>query len=311
MELFPYDIQKCPITLASWVYDSSQLQLLPKHDVAILGTSHWDVSKNWIIQNFTGKRSVVNYEEPIGTVTYDQMDFSISLKRKSGFYVLTLLVPCYLISIIACLCYTIPPQDSDRISLLLTTFLAIMVFVLVVLEIVPEESDTVPLFSKFLLKVILLNMGHIFYCTFVCGLHSMDQICIGPPGCLVTWAKCMTSCMKPSDYHLSSNRSKKVILQQGSPRMLAKSASTPQLNKGNIQGNLENQIDIRTNSSKGDTDHVPDIPPKSNDIDDKNAIGEQHIKEWRMVFKAMDILLFIVIFLGLTGYFLGILVIYS
>ncbi len=40
-------------------------------------------------------------------------------------------------------------ERDERISLLVTTFLAIVVFVLVVLEMVPEESDSVPLFCEY------------------------------------------------------------------------------------------------------------------------------------------------------------------
>ncbi len=133
---------------------------------------------------------MISYVEISGN---DHVDFSICLERKSTFFVLNLLFPCYLISIFACLCFVIPPQGGERINLLLTTFLAILVFVIVVSDIVPAESDTVPLFSKFLLMVMLLNMLQLFYCTFVCGINTMDQICFGPPKCLVTWAKCMTS----------------------------------------------------------------------------------------------------------------------
>ncbi len=45
-------------------------------------------------------------------------------------------------------------EGADRINLLLTTFLAILVFVLVVLEIVPEESDTLPMFCECLCRVL-------------------------------------------------------------------------------------------------------------------------------------------------------------
>ncbi len=155
IELFPFDIQTCPIDISSYTYDSAQLQLSPLGGVAKLKQTNYksDVSKSWIIKNFTGRKGVHKGIDG-GNLRYDHMDFTITLKRKSTFYVLNLLLPCYLISIIACLCYAIPPQGGDRINLLLTTFLAIVVFVLVVLEIVPEESDTLPLFSQFLLEVI-------------------------------------------------------------------------------------------------------------------------------------------------------------
>ncbi len=48
-------------------------------------------------------------------------------------------------------CVRFATERDERISLLVTTFLAIVVFVLVVLEMVPEESDSVPLFCEFFL----------------------------------------------------------------------------------------------------------------------------------------------------------------
>ncbi len=196
MELFPFDVQSCLIVLAPWSYDNTQLRLWPTEDVATVGKFQWDVSKKWIIKDFTGRKNIEHYSAT--NRSYDEIIFAISLKRKSTFYVLNLLLPCCLISIIACLCYVIPPQGGDRINLLLTTFLSIVVFVLVVLEIVPEESDSLPLFSKFLLGVMLMNMFQIFYCICVCGINSTDEICFGPPRCLVTWATCMTSCWNRS-----------------------------------------------------------------------------------------------------------------
>ena len=72
-----------------------------------------------------------------------------SFQRKAFFYLINLILPCYLLSIIGCLSYLLPPDDTIRIELLVTVFLSIIVFVLVVLEIVPEESDTLPLFCTY------------------------------------------------------------------------------------------------------------------------------------------------------------------
>ncbi len=286
MELFPFDIQSCPVVLSPWSHDNTQLRLNPAENVALVGNHlKWDVSKKWIIQDFTAKKAVL--DEVHSDRFYDQMHFSITLRRKSTFYVLNLLLPCYLISIIAYLCYVIPPQGGDRINLLLATFLSIVVFVLVVLEIVPEESDTLPLFSKFLLEVMLMNMFQIFYCTAVCGLNSMDKIRLGPPKCLVTWAKCMISCTESS----YCNRSKLVTSKQEN------------IDSANPPEKPENETDIEfkilNENSNADTHG-----------DNQTIIPERNIKEWRIIFKVVDILLFMLTFLGLTGYFFGILVAY-
>ena len=315
IDLFPFDFQQCPIVLTSWSHDSLQLKLWPTQNVARVGTSQWDLSKSWIVTNFTASKSVYHFN----TRSYDHVDFSITLKRKSTFFVINLLVPCYLISIIACLCYAIPPQGSDRISLLLTTFLAILVFVLVVLEIVPEESDTLPLFSQFLLKVMLLNMLQLFYCAFVCGLNSLDQICLGPPKCLVTWAKCMTSCICGQSYRKRPkfNTSKQATMNQldlqhkVSPHGRPKMITLEQLNTRDIENTSDNQVHVKGNSLKEIADVAGNKNSKTGDIEEKIRIEEENIKEWRVVLKAVDVLLFTLNFLGLTGYFIAILVIYN
>ncbi len=80
--------------------------------------------------------------------------FIVFFQRKAFFFIINLLLPCYLLSLIACLSYLLPPDGGDRIALLVTVFLSIVVFVLVVLEIVPEESDTLPLFCKYQLLLM-------------------------------------------------------------------------------------------------------------------------------------------------------------
>ncbi len=292
MDLFPFDLQSCPVILSPWIYDNSQLKLHPAQHAARFGKL-LDMSKKWIIQDFRAEKSVLHDAEH--DRSYDQMHFSISLKRKSTFYVLNLLLPCYLISIIACLCYVIPPQGGDRINLLLTTFLSIVVFVLVVLEIVPEESDTLPLFSKFLLKVMLMNMFQILYCTVVCGLNDMDTIRIGPPKCLVTSAKCITSCLLSS----CCSRSTTAVSQHEDMN----TAATNSPGKPKAETEIEFTL-LHENNEE-------DLPGKiASPEENQSVLLEQNIKDWRIIFKAVDFMLFMLSFLGLTGYFLGVLLVY-
>ncbi len=317
IELFPFDVHHCPITLSPWVCSNYQIKLSPTQNVAVLGTSQWDVSKNWIVKNFTGTKSLINYEEIGGSIDgCDQMDFTIVLKRKSTFYVFNLLVPCYLISIIACLCYAIPLHGGERINLLLTTFLAIMVFVLVVLEIVPEESASLPLFSQFLLLVMMLNMLQLLYCTFVLGFNSRDRISFGPPKCLVTCAKFMKcnitlSCQKDPSHDISKHATWQ---RKVTPRVESKMAISQQLNIEDINGNAcdtNHAEHDEMKQIKENTKVAGDPLSINKNKNDKKAVEEENIKEWRVVLKALDVVLFILNFLGLTVYFIGIIVIYN
>ncbi len=280
--------------------------------------------------------------------TYDSINFSISLKRKSTFYVLNLLIPCYFISIIASLCFIIPPQGGDRVSLLLTTFLSIVVFVLIVSGIMPEENDSVPLFSQFLLTVMVVNMLQLIYCSFVFGLTNVDHMCIGPPRCLVTLAKYMTSCMTsycqqqsasnaskmqyvPSTDEFSScSESREAHLQQCVSRN-SKAKSHDQKENGETKTGITAAVKNNDDKFARDISDIHDVHmndgrkilkrkhevqsemanSRIDNLDDRKTIHKQKIKDWRLLFKTADVLFFALNVLGLTGYFLGLIVIYN
>ncbi len=321
--------------------------------MAVLENFPWDVSKKWIIKNFTGTKST--YHNQHSKRTYDSINFSISLKRKSTFYVLNLLVPCYFISIIASLCFIIPPQGGDRVSLLLTTFLSIVVFVLIVSGIMPEENDSVPLFSQFLLTVMVVNMLQLIYCSFVFGLTNVDHMCSGPPRCLVNLAKNMTSCMTYCQQQSDSNASKMqhvLSTDELSSHCEYREAHLQQWVEGNSKAGSNDQIHVELNNPKENSEVETGISAAVKNIDDqiagdiqdkhdmqtnggrkfsknkhevqsevdnskidflekRKAIHKQNIKDWRLLFKTFDFLFFVLNVLGLTGYFLGLIVIYN
>ena len=161
---------------------------------------------------------------------------------------------------------------------------------------------------------MLLNIAQIFYCTFVCGLHGMEQICFGPPRCMVTMATCMTSCFTTSHGQNNDNTDngspERVNSHETSPYRRLKPASLPPNDSENMQENSD-KIDVEMEFLKEATDAVKGIHPKSNDTDERKTVREENIKQWRVVLKAMDALLFILNFLGLTGYFVTILLIHK
>ncbi len=142
----------------------------------------------------------------------------------------------------------------------------------------------------------------------------MEQICFGPPKCLVTMAKSMTSCLTTSHDQNTDNADngspKMVNSHETSPYRRLKPASLPLNDSENMQENSD-KIDVEMELLKEVTDAVKCIPPKPNDTDERNTVREDNIKQWRVVFKAMDVLLFIFNFLGLTGYFVTILIIHN
>ncbi|KAL8202932.1 UNVERIFIED_CONTAM: Neuronal acetylcholine receptor subunit alpha-7 [Gekko kuhli] len=67
------------------------------------------------------------------------------MRRRTLYYGLNLLIPCVLISGLALLVFLLPADSGEKISLGITVLLSLTVFMLLVAEIMPATSDSVPL----------------------------------------------------------------------------------------------------------------------------------------------------------------------
>ncbi|XP_039708028.1 CHRNA7-FAM7A fusion protein-like [Pteropus medius] len=109
-------------------------------------TSGYITNGEWDLMGVPGKRSENFYEccqEP-----YPDVTFTVTIRRRTLYYGLNLLVPCVLISALALLVFLLPADSGEKISLGITVLLSLTVFMLLVAEIMPATSDSVPLIGK-------------------------------------------------------------------------------------------------------------------------------------------------------------------
>ncbi|XP_055077525.1 CHRNA7-FAM7A fusion protein-like [Periophthalmus magnuspinnatus] len=99
------------------------------------------------------KRNELYYEcckEP-----YPDVTFTVTMRRRTLYYGLNLLIPCVLISGLALLVFLLPADSGEKISLGITVLLSLTVFMLLVAEIMPATSDSVPLIGSSCIIVIV------------------------------------------------------------------------------------------------------------------------------------------------------------
>ena len=72
----------------------------------------------------------------------------LKLKRKPRFYLINIVAPCLLMSILDLLVFYLPPNSGEKVSLGITVLLAYSVFLLLIAENVPKTSECVPLIGK-------------------------------------------------------------------------------------------------------------------------------------------------------------------
>nr|XP_046256703.1 neuronal acetylcholine receptor subunit alpha-7-like isoform X2 [Scatophagus argus] len=147
---FPFDIQRCELKFGSWTFDGWLLDLQMKE----ADVSGYMPNGEWDLLEVPGGRHEVFYDccaEP-----YPDVTFVVTLRRRTLFYALNLLIPCVLLSSMTLLVFLLPANSGEKISLGITVLLSLTVFMLMVAEIMPATSDSVPLIGQYFASTMVI-----------------------------------------------------------------------------------------------------------------------------------------------------------
>ncbi|XP_018566635.1 neuronal acetylcholine receptor subunit alpha-7 isoform X1 [Anoplophora glabripennis] len=176
---FPFDDQHCDMKFGSWTYDGNQLDLVLNSEEGG-DLSDFITNGEWYLLGMPGKKNTIVYQccpEPYVDVT-----FTIQIRRRTLYYFFNLIVPCVLISSMALLGFTLPPDSGEKLTLGVTILLSLTVFLNLVAETLPQVSDAIPLLgtyfncimfmvaSSVVLTVVVLNYHHR-----TADIHEMPQ----------------------------------------------------------------------------------------------------------------------------------------
>lgn len=123
-----------------------QTQDSNKIDVGI-DLQDYYISVEWDIMKVPAVRNEKYYsccEEP-----YPDIMFYINLRRKTLFYTVNLIIPCVGISFLSILVFYLPSDSGEKVSLSISILLSLTVFFLLLVEIIPPTSITVPLLGEY------------------------------------------------------------------------------------------------------------------------------------------------------------------
>ncbi|PNJ07773.1 CHRNA7 isoform 20, partial [Pongo abelii] len=123
---FPFDVQHCKLKFGSWSYGGWSLDLQMQEA---------DIS---------------------GYIPNGEWDLVVTMRRRTLYYGLNLLIPCVLISALALLVFLLPADSGEKISLGITVLLSLTVFMLLVAEIMPATSDSVPLIAQYFASTMII-----------------------------------------------------------------------------------------------------------------------------------------------------------
>ncbi|XP_062276712.1 neuronal acetylcholine receptor subunit alpha-7-like [Scomber scombrus] len=165
---FPFDVQRCDLKFGSWTYGgwSLDLQMIEADITGYIANGEWDLVE------VPGRRNERFYDcckEP-----YPDVTFTVVMRRRTLYYGLNLLIPCVLISTLALLVFLLPADSGEKISLGITVLLSLTVFMLLVAEIMPATSDSVPLIAQYFATTMVIVGLSVIATVLVLQYHHHD-----------------------------------------------------------------------------------------------------------------------------------------
>lgn len=186
---YPFDVQKCEIELIKWLNHDQLVMIKPMLDN--MNLDFYSENGEWDIQSI----SQIIMPEIFEGLNTTKLTWTIELKRKSGFYILNIILPITVLSFLDVFCFMLPTEGSEKIGYSVSIFLTFSVFMLMISESLPKTSDEICLLSVFILlqvtysaliiiiNVLILKLVH------TGGDKEMDSKCL-------IWLKNICECMK-------------------------------------------------------------------------------------------------------------------
>ncbi|CAJ0574783.1 unnamed protein product, partial [Mesorhabditis spiculigera] len=134
LRFFPFDIQVCKLIFGSWTFDNTYIDYHPYNAQLAIVTRR--VEKYACCPN-----------------NYTLLDFYLHIQRKPLYYVINLITPTSIITIISIVgffsCSSINELREEKISLGITTLLSMSILIFMVSDKMPSTSSFIPLIGWF------------------------------------------------------------------------------------------------------------------------------------------------------------------
>ena len=164
---YPFDTQVCSIDVITW---SIPVQFLngtfgdPVFDVLDVLENHpaWDLADT-------------DSEYELRPAGYWVLKFTFVIQRKSLFYIINIILPMTLLSSLSSLVFILPAQSGEKMTVSVTSFLSLAVFVSFINEALPQNSDSLCFFSVYVMVQMFLSLCSTVVCALTVSLAHREQ----------------------------------------------------------------------------------------------------------------------------------------
>ncbi|KAL4240227.1 serotonin-gated cation-selective channel [Mactra antiquata] len=146
---YPFDTQTCSASYVSLGYKIHEVNLTAAiPTVSLMGyqpNALWDLIGSKVTT------------EAIGYGGESEVSFTFFMKRKSAFVVVNIILPIFFLSILNVLVFVLVPESGERMGYCITTLLAIAVYMTIVSDMLPKNSEPMPVISYKLMVDLLIS----------------------------------------------------------------------------------------------------------------------------------------------------------
>ncbi|XP_007447120.1 PREDICTED: acetylcholine receptor subunit beta-like [Lipotes vexillifer] len=161
---FPFDWQNCTMVFSSYSYDSSEVSLQTGLGPDGQERQEVHIHEGTFIENGQGEiihKASRLIQPPVdprggGERRPEEVTFYLIIRRKPLFYLVNVIAPCILITLLAIFVFYLPPDAGEKMGLSVFALLTLTVFLLLLADKVPESSLSVPIVIKYLMFTTVL-----------------------------------------------------------------------------------------------------------------------------------------------------------
>ena len=162
VKYYPFDVQECTLKFVTWSYLASEIVL--QDTAGKLNVDYYSPNSQWEFLDSFYTSGMIRDRVYI--------EYHFKLQRRSKFFIVYIICPIIFLGILNGLVFVMPVSSGERISVAITVFLAYAVYMGIINENVPNNSD--PMATIFVYLLYLMTQSSLTMILAVISLRIYD-----------------------------------------------------------------------------------------------------------------------------------------